>query len=117
VTRREFDALTKYNASPDRPRRGGGLASDERHQYRTGRCLPAWGCPAFGPNQFTHGGDELAERARWRRRNPGLPVFAMGSTWRGRVSWRLLGRLPALPMTPQERAAFEGRKYNEFTGY
>jgi hypothetical protein len=116
VTRREFDALTKYNASPDQPRRGGGLASDERWQYRTSRMRAHNGCPAFGPNRFAHGRDELAERAAWRRKNPGLAVFDLGSTWRGRVSWRLLGRLPALPMTPQERAAFDGRKYCEFTG-
>lgn len=117
MTRREFDALTKWNASPDQPRRGGGLASDERWQYRTRRMRPHHGCGAYGPNgPAQQKPDPLAARAVWRRQNPTLPIFDLGSPWRGRVTWRLLGRLPALPMTPQERAAFEGRRYNEFTG-
>jgi hypothetical protein len=110
MTRREFDALTKVNA-------GRGWASDERWQYRSSRLRAHHGCGAYGPNgPAMQKPDQLAERARWRRKNPGEPIFSMGSVWRGRVTWRLLGRFPSLPLTPQERAAREGRKYDEFRG-
>lgn len=108
MTKREFDALTKHNASPDQPRRGGDLASDERWQYRTSRMRSHDGCGAYGPNAFSGQRDRLAERAAYRRANPSIPTLALGSKYRASTEWRLLGRFPRLPLKPQERAALEG---------
>src|SRR5690349_20939371 len=109
MTKREFNRATKENWGSR------CMASDERWLYRTSRKRAHHGCGAYGPNEFVLPGDKLARRVVWRRANPNTPILANGTTFRSLASLLFLGRLPALPMTPQERAAREGRTYNEFT--
>ncbi len=96
LTRREFDNVTRQNW------RGKGMASDERHTYRSTRCLPTRDCPAYVGNETR---DKLAERAAWRARNPGCPTLSLGSPYRAPTEWRLMRRMPRLPLTREERAA------------
>jgi hypothetical protein len=91
TTRRDFDRATKYNF-------GCRMASDERRSYREGRRLP-----------LVVLRDRLAERAYWRAGHPYLPTLAIESCFRAPVEWRLLGRLPRLPLTREERVARMGR--------
>lgn len=97
LTKREFDNVTKRNW------RGKGMASDERHNYRSTRHLPTYGCPAYAGNAPAP--DKLAQRAAWRRANPHLATLGLGSPMRAPVEWRLMGRLPRVRLTSYELAA------------
>jgi hypothetical protein len=96
LTRREFDNVTKRDC------KGKGMARDERDGYRAARMLPLYGSGAYGS---TVKRDKLAERAAWRKRNPSLPTLSLCSPYRAPVECALLGRLPRVPLTREERAA------------
>ncbi len=63
MTKREFDALTKRNldGTPD---------PDQRAEYRASRA-----------RHVAH--DRLLYRQKWRFRNPGVPMLARQSPYRG----------------------------------
>lgn len=100
MTKRDFDALTKQNWG------GRGMASDERDGYRWTRQLPLYGSGAYAA---TWTRDRLAERAAWRRRNPTLATLDLGSPHRAPAEWRLMRRMPRLPLTREELAALRRR--------
>jgi hypothetical protein len=57
MTKKEFDKLTKQHGGAR------GLASDERHYYRTNRMKPSHGSGASGPNElFLMKPDKLAKK-------------------------------------------------------
>ncbi len=91
MTKREFDKLTSWNY-------GTTMAGDTKCDYKRSR-----GFERF--NMSDEPRDRLAERAYWRRRNPGIPVLGLASRFRAPVSLRLLGRFPHLPLNHHERVA------------
>lgn len=84
MTKREFDKQTKINY-------GAYMGGRTRYKLDRGYDLD--------------GRDRLAERAWLRRRHPHVPTLGLGSRLRAPVQWRLMGRLPRLPLTREERAA------------
>lgn len=84
MTKREHDAATKLNY---------GCFMGARVAYKLGR------------GHDYYGRDRLAERARYRRRTPRVPTLGLASPLRAPTEWRLLGRLPRLPLTHAERVA------------